>query len=105
MANAINQGRKLHQFFKHPQVEKYITDNLYIFSRGSLIVALTNTKDTQNVSVQNVPWADGTVVCNTFYPTTDCQTIQNGNLHVVLNNGEPKVYVPKTDFQELVFQY
>jgi hypothetical protein len=36
------------------------------------------------------------VVCNIFFPTTDCQTTNNG-VNVYLLNGESKIYVPKAN--------
>lgn len=34
-------------------------------------------------------------MCNIFYPTSDCQTV-SGGVDVYLNNGESKIYVPKS---------
>ena len=76
-------------------VEKYALNNFYCFARGDFLVALTNKHDTVSVTVPNAPFADGTEVCNIFYPESDCQTIQNGNIDVTLFNGESKIYVPK----------
>jgi alpha-amylase len=75
--------------------EKYVLDNFYAFSRGEFFVALTNKHDSVSVSVPNVPFKDGTTVCNIFFPDTDCQTIQGGKINIYLLNGESKVYVPK----------
>ena len=47
-------------------------DNLYYFSRGEFLVAVTNSNNVVQVTVPNTPFADGTTVCNIFYPTTDC---------------------------------
>jgi len=38
------------------------------------------------------PFPNGVVVCNIFYPTTDCQTTNNG-VYVYLSGGESKIYV------------
>ena len=43
----------------------------------------------------NTGFAEGQTVCNIFYPT-DCTAIKNGRLGVYLNNGEVKIFVPKT---------
>jgi hypothetical protein len=42
------------------------------------------------------------VVCNIFYPTTDCQTTNNG-VYVYLLNGESKIYVPQSKLAAGVF--
>lgn len=41
------------------------------------------------------PFSEGEVVCNIFYPTSDCQTVKGG-VDVYLNQGESKIYVPKS---------
>jgi hypothetical protein len=46
------------------------------------------------------PFTEGEVVCNIFYPTTDCQTVKGG-VNVYLSNGESKIYVPKGDLASL----
>ena len=70
-------------------------DNLYCFSRGEFLVAVTNSANTVQVTVPNVPFADGTTVCNIFYPTTDCQKVTNKSVNIYLTNGESKIYVPQ----------
>jgi alpha-amylase len=92
---AINRARKAHKVWEHPVAEKYVLDNFYAFSRGDFFVAVTNSHNTQHIQVPNAPWANGTVVCNIFYPTTDCQTIQNGMIDVYLGDAESKIYIPK----------
>jgi alpha-amylase len=92
----INKARKAHKIWEHPLEEKYVLDNFYAFARGDFLVALTNSHNTVNVKVPNAPFANGTVVCNIFYPTTDCQTIQGGAIDVYLANGESKIYVPQS---------
>lgn len=94
MTAAINKARKAHQIWNHPVEEKYVLDNFYAFSRGDFLVAMTNSHNTQQVEVPNTPFADGTTVCNIFYPDSDCQQIQGGKLNVYLANGESKIYVP-----------
>ena len=59
------------------------------------MVALTNATFDQSYTVTYQPFADGTVVCNVFFPTTDCQTV-SGGVKVYLMGGESKIYVPKT---------
>ena len=93
MTADVNKARKAHSIWSHNLEERYVLDNVYAFSRGDFFVGLTNGG---SVNVQpNAPWANGTVVCNIFYPTQDCQTIQNGKLNLVLNNGEAKIFIPK----------
>jgi len=69
MTAAINKARKAHQIWDHPLEEKYKLDNFYAFARGDFMVALTNSGNTVDITVPNAPFADGTKVCNIFYPT------------------------------------
>ena len=96
MTAAINKARKAHQIWNHPLEEKYVLDNFYAFARGDFFVALTNNGNTLDVTVPNAPFADGTKVCNIFYPNDDCQTVQGGSVNVCLKNGESKIYIPKS---------
>lgn len=102
MTADINRARKAMQIWDYPFDEKYCTDNFYAFARGKFLVATTNTHTDQSISVPNTHFEVGEVVCNIFFPETDCQTIKEGNvLDVYLMNGESKVYIPKTsDFFE-----
>jgi len=90
---AVNAQRKKSQIWNHDQVQRYVDDSFYAFSRGEFLVALTNSANDQQRQVTYSPFAEGTRVCNIFWPTTDCQTVSNG-VNVYLANGEPKVYVP-----------
>lgn len=69
----INNARKAHEIWNHLMQEQYVLDNFYCFSRGEFLVAVTNSNNDVQVTVPNTPFADGTTVCNVFYPTTDCQ--------------------------------
>jgi len=84
-------------FSSNLQVERYAATNFYAYTRGNAFVALTNVGSgngySQNVTYQ--PYSAGTVICNIFYPTSDCLTI-NGFVSVVLDNGESKIYYPKS---------
>lgn len=93
---AINAARKAHKIWEHPLEEKYVMDNFYAFARGDFLVALTNNHDQVQYTIPNAPFAEGTQVCNIFYPTSDCQTVQGGKVTVTLANGESKIYVPKS---------
>lgn len=80
-------------------------DNFYAYSRGEMFVALTNSYNQVQYTVPNLPWNDGTTVCNIFWPTSDCQQIHNKSMTVTLMNGESKIYIPKTNsfFDDVVF--
>nr|AIG55673.1 secreted protein [Thraustotheca clavata] len=90
----VNAQRKKSKIWNQPWVERYSNPNFYSFSRGEFLVALTNSNDQQHFKVTYHPFKDGQVICNIFYPTSDCQTV-NGGVQVYLLNGESKIYVPK----------
>ena len=96
MTAAINGARKSMAVWDHPFEERYVTDNFYCFQRGKFLVAVTNSHNDQSIQVPNTAFSDGEQVCNIFYPTTDCQTVQGGKVNVFLSNGESKIYVPKS---------
>jgi alpha-amylase len=94
MIAKVNKQRKKSAIWNNAYVERYVDDTFFAFSRGQFLVALTNNGGTQQRQVTYSPFANGTVVCNIFYPTTDCQTTNNG-VNVYLLNGESKIYVPQ----------
>lgn len=103
----VNAQRKASEIWNEGYVERYVDDSFFAFSRGEFLVALTNNGSTQERQVTYHPFQDGDVVCNIFYPTTDCQTV-SGGVDVYLLNGESKIYVPQSKlatelFSEQVF--
>lgn len=91
----VNAQRKASQIWNHDQVERYVDDSFYAYSRGEFLVALTNNGGTQQRQVTYHPFSEGETVCNIFYPTTDCQKVSNG-VDIYLLNGESKIYVPQS---------
>jgi len=98
---AVNKARKATEAYKSPFEEKYVMDNFYAYSRGDMFVALTNSYDHVSYTVPNLPWADGTTVCNIF-DQSQCQQINGGSMNVNLDNGQGAVYIPQSSsfFQE-----
>ena len=96
LIHKVNAQRKKSSVWNYSYVERYVDDTFFAFSRGEFLVALTNNSTNQTRQVTYSPFANGTVVCNIFNPTTDCQTTNNG-VNVYLANGESKIYVPKAN--------
>jgi len=46
--------------------------------------------------VPNTAFSDGEQICNIFWPS-DCQTVKNSSVEVVLEDAEAKIYLPKTN--------
>lgn len=94
LSTVIN-ARKKHQIWNYDQVERYADNEMFAFSRGKFLVVTTNriySTVTRNISYH--PFSNGEVICNVFFPTSDCITV-NGQFQVWLLNGEAKIYVPK----------
>jgi len=90
----VNAQRKKSQIWTEEWVDRYHDNNFFAFSRGRFMVALTNTTTRQHFKVTYTPFNDGEVVCNIFWPTQDCQTV-DGGVDVWLLYGESKIYVPQ----------
>ena len=86
--------------------ERYVLDDLYCFSRGDVFVAISNygsNTGTKTWTITNTPYKAGTTVCNVFWPS-DCVTVENnGKFKITFNNGENKVFVPKSDINKYVY--
>jgi alpha-amylase len=91
----INAARKKFQIWGEAQVERYVDNQFYAYSRGKFLVCLTNqVSGGVQKFISYHPFSNGQVICNIFYPDTDCITVSNG-FNVYLKDGEVKIYVPK----------
>ena len=97
----ILKFRKESKFYEHTSQELWADEMFYSFSRGDAVFIFTNqgkgaSPISRHISGFGVPWKNGTKVCNIFYSTTDCLTIEKDySIDVVLNDGECKVYTPE----------
>jgi len=91
----INAARKKSQIWSQPQIERYVDNEFFAYSRGKFLVCITNqVAGTVQKFISYHPFSNGDVICNIFWPDTDCITV-SGGFNVYLLNGEAKVYVPK----------
>jgi alpha-amylase len=91
----INAARKRFQIWSQAQIERYVDNEIYAYSRGKMLVALTSkVSGTVSKFITYHPFSNGEVICNIFYPSTDCITV-SGGFNVYLLNGEVKIYVPR----------
>ena len=92
----LNKARQAQGVVNNPFAEKWVDDQIYAFTRGKFFVGLTNNVYGQvHADVPNTGFSEGEILCNIFF-STDCVTIKNGILGLYLNNGEVKIFVPKT---------
>uniref|UniRef100_A0A7S3N697 alpha-amylase n=1 Tax=Euplotes harpa TaxID=151035 RepID=A0A7S3N697_9SPIT len=92
MIKTANGIRKSHEVWKYPQVERYVDNNFYAFSRGNVLIALTNTDGNIQRTVTYLPFNEGDYVCN-ILGDSDCATINQGKLNVDLSGYKAKIYV------------
>jgi len=88
--------RKKYQVWAYPQVERYVDNNFYAFTRGNVFVATTNVGSSGSQIIRQItfhPYSVGTRLCNLFW-SGDCITVTSSGFTVVLNNGESKIFVP-----------
>ena len=89
-------ARKKHTIWNQAQVQRYADSQIFAFSRGKFLVLLTNrVSGTITKFISYHPFTAGEVICNIFFPTTDCITVNANGFNIYLLNGEAKVYVPK----------
>ncbi|KAL0235497.1 hypothetical protein GEMRC1_002079 [Eukaryota sp. GEM-RC1] len=87
----LNKFRREARLFELEQEELYVDDEVYVFGRGNYVFAFTNSDEDQFRQVDNHPFDEGQVVCNYFWPS-DCVEITDGQLPLVLEGGEVKVF-------------
>lgn len=85
--------RKNFQTWSHPHEERYVLSNFYAFTRGQVLICLTNKWDQVSVEITYHGFKDGTKLCNIFNGG-DCVTVQGGKIPITLQNHDTKVYVP-----------
>ncbi|GAQ80506.1 hypothetical protein KFL_000550355 [Klebsormidium nitens] len=94
----VNKIRGTYRVWRYPQKEGWSGDDLYVFTRGPVLVALTNRRapNPQTLPGTSHNFRPGERVCNLFFPSADCETVgADGTLRIVLLNGEQKIFVPK----------
>jgi len=96
----LNKLREKFDFSKLDQHEYMAADDFYAYSRGEILVALTN-KGGSGSQIHyriNSPFPANALVCNIFWPEDDCINVNSDRtIDVYLNNGEAKVFVKHTD--------
>jgi len=90
-------ARKAYAVWNEPQIQRYSSDHFYSFSRGNVLVCLTNSNG-QNpdvaVKMTYLPWSEGATACN-IADSSDCVTVSTGSVTITLQKGLPKVYATK----------
>jgi alpha-amylase len=87
--------RKQQKVWNFSQVQRYSSNDFYSFSRGNVLICLTNSGTTTiSHTLTYLPYSNDQVVCNAVN-SNDCLTVKNNSLPITLESGLPKVYLPK----------
>ena len=76
-------------------MQRYLSENFYVFTRGDVVIALTNSWNGQGDKVYLPDHQDGTVLCDAL-GSGDCQTVSGNSIEIYLNDHESKVFVPES---------
>lgn len=99
-------ARKTYKVWNEQYVERWCDDSFFAFTRGNLLVTLTNNdQGSQKRDITYHPYQAGQKLCN-LMADNDCITVSSDNkVSVTLNNGEVKIFVPSTssETEEQIF--
>ena len=95
--------RKDNKVWNYPHIERWCDDSFYAFTRGQLLLAVTNNdQGSQHRDISYHPYKPGQKLCNQFYEG-DCVVVTADNkVPVTLNNGEAKFYLPVASAEDEV---
>jgi hypothetical protein len=83
----INQN-----LWSKPQVQRYVDEKLYAFSRENILALFTNSDKLQQITISQLPFPNGTKLCNIFNSSEDCVVVENGRIFVSVV-GDVKIYI------------
>lgn len=86
-------------YFTSEQIERYVDDQFFAYTRDKVFVALTNIGCCGSVTrhITYHPYAEGTVLVN-MLDTSDRLIVRSAAFDVTMTQGLPKVYYPSTTF-------
>ena len=87
MAKKVNKLRKQFKLYDEDFVERKVLPNLYVYSRGQVLVALTNSVNDVVAEVSDLPFAVGDVVCNLF-DEKDCLVVGEQGVQIHMLGGK-----------------
>ena len=98
---ALVRVRKTYKLHTQEQVQRFASDDFYSFSRGNVLVCLTNAGANGNIVTYTITYIpetyyNGMKLCNALQGdgNTDCVTVADSSINVIMSGGLPKVYVP-----------
>eukprot|EP00048_Salpingoeca_helianthica_P017382 m.236946 g.236946 ORF g.236946 m.236946 type:complete len:530 (+) comp20855_c0_seq1:50-1639(+) len=84
-------------YFAAEQIERYVDDQFFAFTRDQVFVATTNIGCCGSITrhITYHPYHEGTVLVNIF-DSRDRLTVHSGAFDVVMTQGAPKIYYPQS---------
>lgn len=89
----INQFKHKTKLYELDQIERYVDDTMYVFSRGENLFAFSNVDENQDQVVSNLPYEDNIYLCNIF-DEKDCVKAENGEVKISMVGKGVKIYFP-----------
>ena len=86
----VHEVRKKQKTWDKTIVQRYADDNFYAFTKGDVLVCLTNTNSLQRTITYH-EFSEGTKLCNAL-SDGDCVTVTGEGINIEMGN-YPKVYV------------
>ena len=77
------------------QVERHVQADAYAFSKGGILVVITNLDTSISISVRDTPYQPGNTLGNVLNSSETLTVSSDGSLPVTLNSGQPLVLFKK----------
>jgi alpha-amylase len=83
--------RKTHQVWNHPYKDLWHTSTMLAFTRGEVLIILTNRGSGVDMEIPNVPFSNGSRICSVL--DGGCTIVNNGKAHIKLEGNQTGVFV------------
>jgi len=90
LKKAINV-RKTHKVWNHPYKDLWHTDTMLAFTRGEVLIVLTNRGQGLDMEIPKVPFPNGSRICSVL--DGGCTTVNNGTAWIKLGGNQTGVFV------------
>jgi hypothetical protein len=74
------------------QVQRYVDENLYAFTRENILALFTNSDNFLRRTIFDHAFSEGTKLCNIFNISDDCIIVKNAQMDVTIA-GNVKIYI------------
>ena len=94
--------RKKLKVWNEKFIERYVSDDVFIFSRGKNLVVTTNSQKPQDLHIQvdYLPFDEGEIICNVLSlggAGKKCVEVRNGAVNIAIMDKEAMFFVPRSD--------